>query len=361
MDKRNAYVVIMAGGIGSRFWPLSKRALPKQFIDFLGTGKSLIRHTYERFAKQFDPAHIYVVTNQDYASLVLDHLPEIGNEQLLIEPSAKNTAPCVALASYHIASLNPDAVLVVAPSDHLILDEAAFHERIEEAVTFASGNQILCTMGIEPTRPDTGYGYIQYNTIPAEGNFHEVRLFTEKPTLEIAKTFVESGEFLWNSGIFIWRADSIIREFAEHLPDIAEHFDPLREAGSGFPEPAIVEAIYGLTRSISIDYGILEKSANVYVLPASFGWSDLGTWKSLHEISEKNEHQTAVIGKRVMTYDSSGSLVFSHTNRLVVMRGVSNLVVVDTGDVLLIMERDSEQELRQVVTDVQGLYKDRYS
>jgi mannose-1-phosphate guanylyltransferase len=248
----------MAGGIGSRFWPLSKRALPKQFIDFLGTGKSLIRHTYERFAKQFDPSHIYVVTNQDYASLVQDHLPEIGNEQLLIEPSAKNTAPCVALASYHIASLNPDAVLVVAPSDHLILDEAAFQERIVEAVTFASGNQILCTMGIEPTRPDTGYGYIQYNTIPAEGNFHEVRLFTEKPTLEIAKTFVESGEFLWNSGIFIWRADSIIREFAEHLPDIAEHFDPLREAGSGFPEPATVEAIYGLTRSISIDYGILE-------------------------------------------------------------------------------------------------------
>jgi mannose-1-phosphate guanylyltransferase len=361
MNKENAYVVIMAGGIGSRFWPLSKRALPKQFIDFLGTGKSLIRHTYERFAKQFDPSHIYIVTNRDYAPLVLEHLPEIGSEQLLVEPSAKNTAPCVALASYHIASINPNAVLVVAPSDHLILDEAAFHERIGEAVDFVSSNHILCTMGIKPTRPDTGYGYIQYNTIPAEGNFHEVRLFTEKPTLEIAKTFVESGEFLWNSGIFIWRADSIIREFAAHLPDIAEHFDALREAGSGFPELATVEAIYGLTRSISIDYGILEKSANVYVLPASFGWSDLGTWKSLHEISEKNEHQTAVIGKRVITYDSSRSLVFSHTNRLVVMRGVSNLVVVDTGEVLLIMERDSEQELRQVVADVQGLYKDRYS
>ena len=354
-------MVIMAGGIGSRFWPLSKKSLPKQFIDFLGTGKSLIRHTYERFAKQFDPTHIYVVTNQDYASLVQEHLPEIGREQLLVEPAAKNTAPCVALASYHIASLNPDAVLVVAPSDHLILDESVFQERIEQAVNFAAENRVLCTMGIQPSRPDTGYGYIQYNTVPAEGDFHEVRLFTEKPTLEIAKTFVESGEFLWNSGIFIWRADAIIHEFTQHLPDIAEHFEPLRAAGSGFPEPGIVEAIYGLTRSISIDYGILEKSANVYVLPASFGWSDLGTWKSLHEISVKNEHQTAVIGKRVMPYDSPGSLVFNHTNRLVVMRGVSNLVVVDTGDVLLIMGRDSEQELRQVVADIQGIYKDRYS
>jgi mannose-1-phosphate guanylyltransferase len=202
MDRRNAYVVIMAGGIGSRFWPLSKRTLPKQFIDFMGTGKSLIRHTYERFARAFDTDKIFVVTNREYMSLVQEHLPELASTQVLIEPTAKNTAPCVAFASYHIASINPNAVCVVAPSDHLILDETEFLDRIGDAVSFTAENSLLCTMGIEPTRPDTGYGYIQYNTIPAQDRFHEVRLFTEKPSAEIAQTFVESGEFLWNSGIF---------------------------------------------------------------------------------------------------------------------------------------------------------------
>jgi mannose-1-phosphate guanylyltransferase len=361
MDKKNAYVVIMAGGIGSRFWPLSKRSQPKQFIDFMGTGKSLIRHTYERFAREFDAANIYVVTNREYAAQVREHIPELGPEQVLEEPSSKNTAPCVAFASYHIHSRNPDAVCVVAPSDHLILDETRFLEHIGEALTFAAGSHVLCTLGITPTRPDTGYGYIQYNTKPAAGKFHKVRLFTEKPSAEIAQTFMDSGEFLWNSGIFIWKAASVIREFEQHLEDVAEHFRALGEPGAGFPTAEQMDQIYSLTRSISIDYGILEQSGHVYVMPASFGWSDLGTWKSLHDISPKNEFNTSVIGKKVMTYESADSLVFNNSGRLIVLKGVDNLVVVDSGDVLLILDKDHEQEIRQVVADVRDAFKEKYS
>jgi mannose-1-phosphate guanylyltransferase len=361
MEKKNAYVVIMAGGIGSRFWPLSKRSQPKQFIDFMGTGKSLIRHTFERFARQFDVANIYVVTNREYAAQVQEHIPELSAEQILEEPSSKNTAPCVAFASYHIYSKNPDAVCVVAPSDHLILDESKFLEHISEALNFAAESHVLCTLGIKPTRPDTGYGYIQFNTVPASGAFHKVRLFTEKPSAEIAQTFVDSGEFLWNSGIFIWKAASIIKEFEQHLEDVAEHFRSLGAPNAGFPSAEQMDQIYSLTRSISIDYGILEQSEHVYVMPASFGWSDLGTWKSLHDISPKNEFNTSVIGKKVMTYDSADSLVFNNSGKLIVLKGVNNLVVVDSGDVLLILDKDHEQEIRQVVADVRDAFKEKYS
>jgi mannose-1-phosphate guanylyltransferase len=361
MEKKNAYVVIMAGGIGSRFWPLSKRSQPKQFIDFMGTGKSLIRHTFERFARQFDVANIYVVTNREYAAQVQEHIPELSAEQILEEPSSKNTAPCVAFASYHIYSKNPDAVCVVAPSDHLILDESKFLEHISEALNFAAESHVLCTLGIKPTRPDTGYGYIQFNTVPAAGAFHKVRLFTEKPSAEIAQTFVDSGEFLWNSGIFIWKAASIIKEFEQHLEDVAEHFRSLGAPNAGFPSAEQMDQIYSLTRSISIDYGILEQSEHVYVMPASFGWSDLGTWKSLHDISPKNEFNTSVIGKKVMTYDSADSLVFNNSGKLIVLKGVNNLVVVDSGDVLLILDKDHEQEIRQVVADVRDAFKEKYS
>jgi len=361
MDKKNAYVVIMAAGIGSRFWPLSKRSQPKQFIDFMGTGKSLIRHTYERFARQFDPTHIYAVTNREYATQVREHIPELGPEQVLEEPASKNTAPCVAFACYHIYAKNPDAVCVVAPSDHLILDETRFLEHIGDAVSFAADSHVLCTLGITPTRPDTGYGYIQYNTVPAKDKFHKVRLFTEKPSAEIAQTFMDSGEFLWNSGIFIWKAATVIREFEQHLEDVAEHFQPLGVAGSAFPAPELIDQIYSLTRSISIDYGILEQSEHVYVMPASFGWSDLGTWKSLHDISPKNEFNTSVIGKKVMTYDSADSMVFNSSGRLIVLKGVNNLVVVDSGDVVLILDKDHEQEIRQVVADVRDAFREKFS
>lgn len=361
MDKKNAYVVIMAGGIGSRFWPLSKRSQPKQFIDFIGTGKSLIRHTFERFARQFDVANIYVVTNREYAAQVQEHIPELSAEQILEEPSSKNTAPCVAFASYHIYSKNPNAVCVVAPSDHLILDESKFLEHISEALNFASESHVLCTLGIKPTRPDTGYGYIQFNTVPAAGAFHKVRLFTEKPSAEIAQTFMDSGEFLWNSGIFIWKAASIIKEFEQHLEDVAEHFRSLGVANAPFPSADQMDQIYSLTRSISIDYGILEQSEHVYVMPSDFGWSDLGTWKSLHDISPKNEFNTSVIGKKVMTYESAESLVFNNSGKLIVLKGVKNLVVVDSGDVLLILDKDHEQEIRQVVADVRDAYKEKYS
>lgn len=354
-QKNHHYVLIMAGGIGSRFWPVSKKSLPKQFIDILGTGESLITQTYRRFERFVPRENIFIVTNHEYADLVKQHVPGIDDSRVLLEPQARNTAPCIAYASFVISQLDPDAVCVVAPSDHLITNDAEFTRIIEESFSFASRYNCLITLGIRPTRPDTGYGYIQYNTIPSGEGFHEVKTFTEKPTLEIAQTFVESGEFLWNAGIFAWNVKSILSRIENYIPEIYNLFSEVDfSRANHFAE---LEQVYGQCPSISIDYGVMEKDEDVYVYPATFGWNDLGTWKSLWDVSRHDEHNTSAIGKGIHTYDTTNSLIFSNTGRVVISHGVDNLVIIDSNDVVLVMNKDREQELRNIVNDMRDKYK----
>lgn len=354
-EKKHHYVLIMAGGIGSRFWPVSRKSLPKQFIDILGTGESLITQTYKRFEHIVPRENIFVVTNHEYAGLVKEHIPRIDESRILLEPQARNTAPCIAYASFVIHSIDPDAVCVVAPSDHLITNEQEFSRIINESFSFAAGYDCLITLGIKPTRPDTGYGYIQYNTIPSGEGFHEVKTFTEKPTLEIAQSFLESGEFLWNAGIFAWNVKSILSRIENYIPEIYHLFGEVDFSKTDYFDE--LEQVYGQCPSISIDYGVMEKDENVYVYPATFGWNDLGTWKSLWDVSRRDEHGTAAIGKGIHTYDTTESLVFSNTGRVVITHGVNNLVVIDSQDVVMVMNKEREQELRNIVNDMRDKYK----
>jgi mannose-1-phosphate guanylyltransferase len=354
---KNHYVVIMAGGIGTRFWPISKKSFPKQFMDILGTGHSLITQTFKRFAHFIPIENIYIVANSDYTSLIKEHIPEIQDHQILQEPIGKNTAPCIAFASYYIQQKNPQAVCIVAPSDHLITDEPEFGRICLKALDFASKNDGLVTLGIKPSRPDTGYGYIQFLQDAIEEGIHQVKTFTEKPTEEIAKHFIESKEFLWNAGIFAWSTRSICQRFEEKLPDIHQLFHEI-----DFDDPKQeIEKAYSQCPNISIDYGILEKDKNVFVLPAHFGWSDLGTWKSLWDVSTKDKQLNALIGKNTLSQDSSGNLVFANNEKLTVISGVENLVIVDSDEVLLVLNKDKEQELRTIVNKVKERYKGKYN
>ncbi|MBL7811089.1 MAG: mannose-1-phosphate guanylyltransferase [Bacteroidetes bacterium] len=354
-DHKHHYVLIMAGGIGSRFWPVSRRSMPKQFIDILGTGESLIAQTYRRFESIVPRENIFIVTNQEYANLVNEHIPGIDPSRVLLEPQARNTAPCIAYASFCIQRIDPEAICVVAPSDHLITNEAEFQRTIEKSYTFAAGFDCLITLGIQPTRPDTGYGYIQFNPIPSGQGFHEVKTFTEKPTLELARSFIDSGEFLWNAGIFAWSIKSIMHRLETHEPEIFQIFSEVSFESENFGTE--LEKAYSLCPSISIDYGVLEKDDQVYVYPSTFGWNDLGTWKSLWSVSEQDEHQSVKIGKHIHAYDTTGSLVFSNTGRVVITSGIDNLVVVDSDDVILVMHRDREQDLRNIVNDMRDEFK----
>jgi mannose-1-phosphate guanylyltransferase len=354
---KNHYIIIMAGGIGTRFWPISKKSFPKQFMDILGTGQSLITQTYKRFAHFIPKENIYIVANTDYTSLIKEHIPDIQDQQILSEPMGKNTAPCIAFASYFIKQKNPNAVCMVAPSDHLITDEPEFAKTCIKALEFASSNNGLITLGIKPSRPDTGYGYIQFLKEPVQEGIHSVKTFTEKPTEEIAKHFIESKEFLWNAGIFAWNVNAICQRFEEKLTDIHHLFS---EIDYGNPKQNIEKA-YSQCPNISIDYGILEKDKNVFVLPSNFGWSDLGTWKSLWDVSSKDAQLNALIGKNTISQDAASNLVYAHKDKLTVISGVENLVVVDSEEVLLVLNKDKEQELRTIVAQVKETYKGKYN
>lgn len=364
MQNKNNYAIIMAGGVGSRFWPSSRTQNPKQFLDILGTGKSLLQQTYQRFLKSFLPENIYIVTNAAYVGLVKTQIPNIGDQQILGEPIAKNTAACIAYACGKINKINEHAVCIVAPSDHLILEEANFLDKVNVAMDFARENAALITLGIRPSRPDTGYGYIQYHDNHPESEIHKVKTFTEKPTIELAKTFIESGDFLWNAGIFVWSVSSIKSAFNEHLP---EQFSLFREAFDSYfteNEAETILSIYEQTRSISIDYGIMEKANNVYVIPSEFGWSDLGTWTSLYEISEKDEHQNVTTGKNIMVYKTSGCMIHTAqmpSKKIFVLNSVKDLIVVDTPDVLMICDKNKEQEVKEVATDIKIKFNEKYS
>lgn len=345
----------MAGGVGARFWPMSKTSRPKQFIDILGVGKTLIQLTFERFTNICPPENILVVTNEIYKNLVLEQLPELSDNQVLCEPSRRNTAPCVAYANYKIKEVNPNAIVVVAPSDHIIMKEDEFVRNIKTAIKAASENSWLLTLGIKPSRPDTGYGYIQFMEDNAYANdipLHKVKTFTEKPNLEIAKSFLASGDFLWNSGIFIWSLNSIMDAFVELLPDV----DCLFEKGAGIyntlGERKFIAETYAVCKNISIDYGIMEKAKNVYTLAVDFGWSDLGTWGSLYTIREKDDNKNAIVGNNVMLYNTKNCIVNVPNNKLVVLQGLDNYIVVEEDNALLVCRKEDEQHIRQFVADV---------
>lgn len=352
---KNNYCVIMAGGIGARFWPMSKTSRPKQFIDVLGVGKTLIRLTFERFTNICPPENILVVTNKIYKNLVLEQLPELTEKQVLCEPSRRNTAPCVAYANYKIKKENPNAIVVVAPSDHIILKEDEFVANIKTAMKAAQENNWLLTLGIKPSRPDTGYGYIQFiedNAYADDIPLHKVKTFTEKPNLEIAKSFLASGDFLWNSGIFIWSLNSIMGAFKELLDEVDCLFESGIEKYNTEEEEEFISETYAICKNISIDYGIMEKAKNVYTLAVDFGWSDLGTWGSLYTIREKDANKNAAVGNNIMLYNTHNCIVNVPNDKLVVLQGLDGYIVVEEDNTLLVCRKEDEQQIRQFVADV---------
>lgn len=350
---RNNYAIIMAGGIGSRFWPISRTSYPKQFIDILGTGKTLIQQTYERFLKICPKENIYVVTNEIYTNLVKTQIPDMADGQILTEPVMRNTAPCVAYGCFKIESLNPNAAIVIAPSDHLILDEAAFVKTIEKSLATATDHGCLVTLGIKPSRPDTGYGYIQYTDNVLNHDFHKVKTFTEKPTLEIAKSFIQSGDFLWNAGIFVWSVKSILHSFKKYLPEINDIFEEAKPVYNTEKEKSYIHNAYQRCTNISIDYGIMEKADNVYVIPSEFGWSDLGTWASIYQLANKDDNENALIpAEGIITYDSSNNMVSVPEGKLVIIKGLNDFIVVESNNTLMISPRSEEQGVKQIVADV---------
>ena len=363
MTNSNYYCVIMAGGVGARFWPMSNRTTPKQFLDILNEGKTLIQKTFDRFKKICPVENIYIVTSTKYKEITLQQLPEISEDQVIMEPYRRNTAPCIAYANQKIKQKNPNAVVVVAPSDHVILKEDVFIHIIREGMKAVAENDWLLTIGIRPSSPNTGYGYIQYNEdkcYEKNDTIYEVKTFTEKPELEMAKSFIESGDFLWNAGIFMWSLPAIEQAFHQYLPDVQSLF----LQGEGIyntPEEAeFIETIYQTCRNISIDYGVMEKAQNVRVYAADFGWSDLGTWGSLYNMCKRDERMNVIAGNHVKTYDCNKCIVNVPKDKVVVIQGLDDYIVVENNDVLLICKKSDEQQIRQYVADVQVDFGNKY-
>ncbi len=349
----------MAGGIGSRFWPVSRNAFPKQFLDFLGTGKSLLQLTYERFQSVCPPENIYIVTNEQYAGIVKEQLPQMQDEQVLQEPLRKNTAPCIAYAAFKIFLKNPKANIIIAASDHFILKENVYIEVLRKGLDYVSKNNHLVTLGIEPSRPDTGYGYIQYLE-DNENGVHKVKTFFEKPDKELAEQFIKTGEFLWNSGMFIFNAKTIVKAFEAHLPEVFEAFAGYEKKLHTADEKKFVENAYTLCTNVSIDVGVMEKSSNVRVIPSNFGWSDVGTWASLYELTPHDYHGNSVAGKNVMTYDAHNNIIHASDKKLVVVQGLENYIVVDTPDALLICDKNNEQKIKDFTADIKRMKGDKF-
>ena len=354
---KDNYCVIMGGGIGSRFWPFSRETYPKQFLDFFGTGRSLLQMTVDRFAKLIPIENIYIVSNVVYADLIKQQLPELSDSQILLEPARRNTAPCIAYAAYHIRACNPDANIVVAPSDHLILKEDMFLEDVKKALDFVRDNRALVTLGIRPSRPETGYGYIQSSDTVVD-DFTKVKTFTEKPNFELAKIFMESGEFFWNSGMFVWNVNTILEAFTKYLPDISSRFDLGIEKFNTPEEKAFIDENYPYCLNISIDYGVMEKASNVYMLCVDFGWADLGTWGSLFDIAHKDEDNNAILKKnKAMLYESTDNVIaLDDPSRLAVIHGLHDFIVAESGNVLLICKKSDEQRIKQFVADARIKY-----
>ena len=387
MNKNN-YCVIMAGGVGSRFWPFSRNHKPKQFLDFFGTGRSLLQMTIDRFRPIVPIENILIVTNVLYRDQVLEQIPDLKAEQVLCEPARRNTAPCIAYAAARIQAMEAmrqkgerrKARIVVAPSDHLILQEETFRQTIQQGFDFIDKNDALLTLGMKPTRPETGYGYIQMGedarkascslenareascSLEAKGKgICKVKAFTEKPNLELAKVFLESGDFLWNSGIFIWSLDSILNAFHAYLPEMANKFAEGENVMGTPEEDAFIQTMFPTCPNISIDYGVMEKAQNVYVIPSDFGWSDLGTWGSLYELSDKDENENVTLHSDATYYDSHGNIVTLPKGHLAVVQGLEDCIVAESNGVLLICKRDAEQQIRQFFMDAEVKFEGKFS
>ncbi|MEI6142721.1 MAG: mannose-1-phosphate guanylyltransferase [Mariniphaga sp.] len=355
MENSNNFCVIMAGGIGSRFWPLSTADKPKQFLDILGVGRTLLQLTYDRFSRIIPAKNFLVVTSDNYKDLVLRQLTELESSQVLSEPLRRNTAPCIAYATYRILSQCPEANMIVAPSDHLILKEDYFLEEISNGLRYVSDRDVLLTLGLQPSRPETGYGYIQVaekTSFEQKDNLYRVKTFTEKPDRKMAELFVETGEFYWNSGIFVWSAKSILKAFEQYLPDVNALFDYGKKLINTHDEVNYIHKVYSECRNISIDYGVMEKAHNVFVLCADFGWSDLGTWGSLYENYNKDQCANAVSGKKVFLYDTKSCIVNMPKDKVAIIQGLDGYIVVESENTLLVCRKDDEQQIRQFVADV---------
>ena len=350
----NLYIAIMAGGVGSRFWPASRESRPKQFLDILGTGKSLLQITFERFTQLTDADKILVVTNQSYRDLVNHQLPEIPVGNILCEPSRNNTAPSVAYTALHVEARDPDASLIIAPSDHVILHEAAFYTAVRQGLDFIRKQSALVTLGISPTRPDTGYGYIQFDESAAAPGVHAVRSFREKPDKAPAESYLASGQFVWNAGIFIWKIKDILAAFEQHSSQIFETLSKGRSVFAKAGEDQFLAEYYPQTEKISVDYAIMERASNVYTIPADIGWSDLGTWASLHDFSQKDDGHNVVLGSNTVLLDSNNNLIRTSDGKLVVIRGLRNFIVVDEEDVLMIYPKDQEQEIKKLTESLEN-------
>ncbi|MCC7401596.1 MAG: mannose-1-phosphate guanylyltransferase [Chitinophagaceae bacterium] len=359
MNKHH-YVAIMAGGIGSRFWPMSRTDHPKQFLDILNTGKTLIQQTFDRYSMLVPAENIYVVTSKEYISAVKEQLPVIPEENILGEPFRKNTAPCITYIALKLLKKDPDALMIAAPADHLVLETEKFFQTSRTALDFVNHFNALVTIGITPHIPNTGYGYIQHDTVAAAPGIYKVKTFTEKPNLELAKTFLASGDFLWNAGIFVWKVKHIVAALEKYLPEIYEIFAAEKDKFNTPQERGAIETIYPQCTSISIDFGVMEKADNVYVIPASFGWSDLGTWNSAWENMERDYLDNAVAGKNVMIIDATKCMVHAPDSKLVLLQGLEDHIVVDTKDVLLICKKEKEQEIKEYVAEVKRHKGDKY-
>ena len=373
--KENNYCVIMAGGVGSRFWPFSREEKPKQFLDFFGTGRSLLQMTIDRFRPIVPVENMFIVTNIAYKHLILEQVPDIKESQILCEPARRNTAPCIAYATAHIRALclrragltaaNQDwsreemkANIVVAASDHLILEEEKFRQAILKAFDFVSENNAICTLGMQPTRPETGYGYIQYlkdrcaDGTQTNDGIYPVKTFTEKPNLEMAKVFLESGDFLWNSGIFIWNLQTISEAFRYLLPEVADRFREGELLMGTDKEEDFIEEMFPKCPNISIDYGIMEKANNVYVMPSSFGWSDLGTWGSLYELSEKDKDGNVSLHSEAHFHEAKGNIVVLEPGKKAIVQGVEDMIIVEEKGALLVCKKAEEQRIKQFVSEL---------
>lgn len=360
----------MAGGVGSRFWPFSRADKPKQFLDFFGTGRSLLQMTVDRFRPIVPVENMFIVTNVAYKQTILDQIPDISEGQILCEPARRNTAPCIAYATSHIRAIclrkagltaaNQDwsrpemqVNIVVAASDHLILEEEKFRQTILKAFDFVSRNNAIATLGMSPTRPETGYGYIQFindgmsAASPLNDGIYPVKTFTEKPNLEMAKVFLESGDFLWNSGIFIWNLQTISEAFRYLLPEVADRFREGELLMGTDKEEDFIEVMFPKCPNISIDYGIMEKADNVFVLPSSFGWSDLGTWGSLYELSEKDEHGNVSLHSETHYYEAEGNIVVLEPGKVAIVQGVNDMIIVEERGALLVCKKAEEQRIKE--------------
>lgn len=350
----------MAGGVGSRFWPKSRNDFPKQFIDILGTGKSLLQQTFERFSSSVECNKIYVITNESYKPLVEEQIPDLPEANIICEPSRNNTAPCIAYAAFKLNKENPNAVMVIVPSDHLILKENEYQRIIDQAVSFAKKNKVLVTLGVQPTRPDTGYGYIQFEK-KDESDIFKVNSFKEKPNLILAEEYLQSDQYLWNAGMFIWKASDILQAIEDLAPEIYGLFQKGINFYNTDSEKEFISQNYPLSPNISIDFAILEKAKNVYTIPADIGWSDLGTWNSLHNISDqKDDKNNTLIAKKVFLVEVEDCIISSSENKLVVINGLNDFIVVDDSNVLLIYPKSKEQEIKEITLQLKNNEEGRF-